>query len=507
MTENKGFAEKTWGDFDLTLVDDWMDAHRDKMLEDIMRIVRIESVSTPAEPKDPQAPFGKGCREALDEMLLIGREHGFFVKNFDNYVGCISSVDFEKEDMQEHMENTIGFWNHLDVVPVGNNWEYEPFCPTMVEQFMVGRGVDDNKAPAIAMIYMMQCFRELGLPMEHEFCLFVGCDEERGMEDLEYYVAKYPTPRMSIIADAGFPVRYGEKGIMEGHMVTRNSLSEHIVSFQGGVASNMIPDKVTIALKGEEAFCEQLLAELKQAEGTEESKNTEAVRKDDVVEIIYHGISKHSAFPEGSSNAIYGMCKVLLGLSVLGEKDKEILRSIAKLSEEYYGVNTGIAYEDEVSGRTTCAATILEMQEGKLHLTLNIRYAVTADSQKNGEALAQCAEENGMIWVLENDSKPNYFPKEHPAVSLLTDVYNYLAADNKESSVMGGGTYARMLPNAFAYGMGYPASEQDKADKDRLFKPGHGGAHGPDEVLNTNTYFKAVKLFAKAMIAMNRISL
>lgn len=52
--------------------------------------------------------------------------------------------------------------------------------------------------------------------MKHRLCLFVGCDEERGMSDLEYYCAHYDTPAMSMIADSGFPVCYGEKGILEG---------------------------------------------------------------------------------------------------------------------------------------------------------------------------------------------------------------------------------------------------------------------------------------------------
>ena len=113
---------------------------------------------------------------------------------------------------KENWDNMIGFWNHLDVVPAGNGWRYEPFQPVRKGNFLIGRGAQDNKGPAVGMLYVMQCLRELAVPLKHELCLFVGCDEERGMEDLEWYAARYPCPAMSMIADSGFPVCYGRKG-------------------------------------------------------------------------------------------------------------------------------------------------------------------------------------------------------------------------------------------------------------------------------------------------------
>ena len=69
---------------------------------------------------------------------------------------------------------------------------------------------------------------------------------------------------------------------------------------------------------------------------------------------------------------------------------------------------------------------------------------------------------------------------------------------------MGGGTYARKLPNAFAYGIGgMPLTKKEQETKKRLFAPGHGGAHEPDEALYLRTYFDAIKIFAKAMVRLD----
>ena len=58
--------------------------------------------------------------------------------------------------------------------------DYEPFEPVVKDGYLIGRGAQDNKGPAVAMLYVMRCIRELGLPAAHELCLFAGCDEERG---------------------------------------------------------------------------------------------------------------------------------------------------------------------------------------------------------------------------------------------------------------------------------------------------------------------------------------
>lgn len=66
-------------------------------------------------------PFGKGCREALDAMLALGRADGFVTHDIDGYAGDIE-VGGEEEG--------ICILGHLDVVPVqAENWQSPPFCP------------------------------------------------------------------------------------------------------------------------------------------------------------------------------------------------------------------------------------------------------------------------------------------------------------------------------------------------------------------------------------------
>lgn len=238
-------------------VHQWMEAHKENMIQDIQRLIKVPSISNPLEAVKP---FGAACRQAMDEMLQIGREHGFYTENYEYYVGSIGEKEKKWDDM-------IGFWNHLDVVPVGVGWDFEPFGATRKGDLLIGRGSQDNKGPAIGMLYVMECIRDLKLPVGHQLCLFVGSDEERGMADLEYYTKNYPTPAISMIADCGFPVCYGEKGIIEGKTVSLGTMSESVLEFYGGSAGNIIPDKAVLAVK-KDSITEKQLEQLKGLEAT-----------------------------------------------------------------------------------------------------------------------------------------------------------------------------------------------------------------------------------------------
>ena len=91
-------------------------------------------------------------------------------------------------------------------------------------------------------------------------------------------------------------------------------------------------------------------------------------------------------------------------------------------------------------------------------------------------------------------------------MDFLTDLYNDWSGEHTEPFVMGGGTYARKLPNAFAYGIGgMRKTPEDLAAEQKLFRPGTGGAHEPDEGLNLRMYFAAMKFLTTAVIQLDQI--
>ncbi len=465
-------------------VDRWMEAHKQQLVEDVMRLVRIRSIS---RYNTGAGPFGQGCLDVLAEMLKIGEEHGFHTRNYENYLGSLWLDEAANKQ-------SIGFWGHLDVVPEGEDWDFAPYNPVCKDGWLIGRGVQDNKGPTIATMYVIQCLKEIGVELKHSLRMFVGCDEEHGMQDMAYYTKNYPCPDMSIIADTDFPVCYGEKGIIEAHLKADTPVSRAIRSFTGGVASNMVPDRATMVL-------DKSLVPMAKLQNLGEGITV--TEKDDSISILAVGTSRHAAFPKGGINAIHRLSTALAACGALPSGDVALLQFLNLVNEDFAGTGLEIAYEDEVSGALTCVGSTISCEGGILSLGINIRYPITADSAKMQQAMADVCKKHGYTFVLDRDSGPSYFPKEHPAVARLTDLYNEFTGQETTPYVMGGGTYARKLPNAFAYGMeGMPSGE-----KPAFIRPGHGGAHGPDEAQNIDSLLTAMKLFCMAILEIDDLDL
>lgn len=107
----------------------------EEMLTNLGRLVAIDSqLGTPSEGK----PFGEGPAKALEEGLKIAEELGFKTVNLDNYCGYA--------EMGEGDE-IVGIAGHLDIVPVGGDWTYDPFRLTREDDHVYGRGTTDDKGP------------------------------------------------------------------------------------------------------------------------------------------------------------------------------------------------------------------------------------------------------------------------------------------------------------------------------------------------------------------------
>jgi len=116
----------------------------EEMLTNLGRLVAIDSqLGTPAEDK----PFGEGPAKALEEGLKIAQELGFKTVNLDNYCGYA--------EMGEGDE-IVGIAGHLDIVPVGGDWSYDPFKLTREGDYVYGRGTTDDKGPVLEALYAMK---------------------------------------------------------------------------------------------------------------------------------------------------------------------------------------------------------------------------------------------------------------------------------------------------------------------------------------------------------------
>lgn len=171
-----------------------------EMIRTIIRMVQIDSVEAEAEP---DAPFGRGVKKALDAALRLAEEMGFSAVNVDNYMGYASYGE---------SEDYVCAVGHLDVVPVGTGWKQPPFSGYMKDGVIYSRGVLDNKGPIFSCLYALYALKELGIRPDRQIRILFGCDEETGFEDLKYYLSKEKPPVMGFTPDCKYPVVYAERG-------------------------------------------------------------------------------------------------------------------------------------------------------------------------------------------------------------------------------------------------------------------------------------------------------
>lgn len=458
-------------------IDLFLATKREEIVKHIIRLVNIESVS--GEPAGGK-PFGTGCANALDAALEIGTKLGFTSKNYDYYCGSLRYEAGEEE---------IGIFCHLDVVPPGNNWNYDPFNAVEENGYIIGRGTNDDKGPAIAGLYTMLCFKELGIPLKHSLRLVLGCSEECGMEDLQHYIAVEPKlPVFSIVPDAEFPVCYAEKGIL-AVTVQSPALAGNILDIKGGIVSNMVPDNAYAILQN---------IDLEQAVATVSPYGLKAEKADNGVRITASGKATHAAWPEGSENAIGVLCRGLSQTSLVEPEERQVLQHIADFLADYYGESLGIAAEDEVTGKLTHIAGLFNrLGNGALELNFNIRFPISVQAAELFEAVTRKVQACSFSVTDTSLSSPRFMDPKLPIVQKLTDIYNRIAEDNAKPYYEGGATYARLLPNAVAYGPHFPRRVLP-------FEEGRGKEHMPDECVEIQNILDSIKIYVLAIMEIDQ---
>ena len=277
------------------MIDAWISDHREEMLEELMEWVRHPSVSR-ADLASPGAPYGPDCRKMLDFALKRCREMGFRTEDHEGYCGSVWYGDAEDE---------LGFYAHLDVVPEGENWIYQPYDPVVEKGFMIGRGCDDDKAPAIMGVYILRFLKEHGIKLNKTVRLMFGCAEETGMDDFASYLGKGGrVSDFGIVADGGFPVCFAEKGGWNADILVKKGAD--ILDFRAGNVRNAVPGSASILLRGD---AEELKKRLSENEASEKlfddiSKLSVAEGEEPgTVRVSATGKAGHAAFPDGADSA------------------------------------------------------------------------------------------------------------------------------------------------------------------------------------------------------------
>lgn len=395
------------------------------MIKKICELVSIESV-TGAEPLQWK-PYGEKVDEALKYILSLCESFGFRTKNCDGRIGY---AEIGQGD------DIIAVLCHLDVVPSGGGWTFEPFEGTVKDGKLYGRGVIDDKGPAITAIYAMRDILCSKKKLEKRIRIIFGLQEESGdWQDIAYYKANEELPTMGFTPDSKFPAIYCEKGIA----VFRLEMPLNISGFldaKGGEAANMVPDYAQCTVRGADGRTEYLDAD---------------------------GISAHGSRPEEGKNAISALMNQILNANI----DCKFAHWYVKhLGSDCNGNGIDCAFEDE-SGKLTLNPGKLYTEGDKLVLMLDVRYPVTYTALQVLERLQCIAIPYGIDVSLYSEEKPVHIARNSKIMRSLLSAYESCTGEVALPEIIGGGTYARAMDNIAAFGPVFPGRErmEHKADE------------------------------------------
>lgn len=385
----------------------------------LAKMISIKSVHS---DKDINAPYGKNSRLALDTFLAEAERLGFSTGVSHDKVGW---VEFgEGKDI-------LGCVCHLDVVPADD----EEFELKQIDNSFFGRGIIDDKGPACAAFFAMQELKNEGFTPNKRIRLILGTDEEVSCDCVETYSKYEEIPSFAITPDAEFPVVFAEKGILQIRIYSNHNSSGLLV--KGGSAPNAVPASAVAVFEG---------------------KTIEALGK-----------TAHASKPQLGINAISLLPSVLTKAGVDYSKSSllNFINDYCKQADCEKLTNCNTCDE---SGRITFNPGMIDIDKANASLVIDIRYPVTASYDSICEAIKKAVAKYDLSMNVCNHMPPICKAKDSEEIRILTDIWKkhmsafdgfeeQYTSQYTEPVAIGGGTYARHIPNTIAFGMQAPWQE------------------------------------------------
>ena len=446
-------------------------AMKEPLISCLRENLRIPSVEgTPA----PDAPYGTEVKKSLAHILKTAQEFGFRTENVDNHLGWCEYG--EGAEM-------IAVLGHLDVVPAGDGWTVDPYGGEVSDGKIWGRGTTDDKGPTIAALFALAALRDSGLPITKRIRLLFGCNEETGSADVKYYLAKGgEIPVMGFTPDGEYPVINGEKGIINvtfgADYAQEGELK--LLSIQGGTAPNVVPAFAAAKIQ----CCPLTAARFSKLN----AKGMRFIPKEYGIMVEAYGVSAHGSTPGQGENAIGRLLMALDTLPFSGKLADLIHFLATSLGMETDGASAGIALHDGVSGGLTLNLGTLNADETHMRLKINYRYPVTFSYEDCGPKFNKAFTNAGFVVESETHKAKLYIPEDSQLVRTLLNVYHEQTGLEGNAKCIGGGTYAKALPNILAFGPVFPGDEVRE--------------HKPDEFISIDNLMKNAQIIAAAMYEM-----
>jgi predicted dipeptidase len=392
-------------------------------------------------------------------LARIGPELGFVVRDRESMV----EVDLPGPEGAP----VLGLVVHGDLQPVNpSEWTVPPFAATFKDGAVWGRGASDDKGPLVQALLAMAALGSSGLQRTHTVRLLVGTDEERGGEDLDAYKKMYPLPDLSLILDSDFPVVIGEKAWAEWIVLAQERPEAsggpiEVVDLAAGQAVSIVPDLATLTLRWRtgtpdwDRWLRPVRAVKLPPDTSLEVQGSGAERT-----LVVHGRAAHAGVGlVRGRNALVALAVAMHGrLPPCAASD--LLEYTYAAGRDAGGRGLGLPAGDPLWGPTDTNFGVVKREANGwygLHVNLRSAPSLWGDALKaQVDAHAQAfAARRGAHFLTGGKFgyEPFVVPTNAPLVQRLLAAYARGTGRPGKPVVSAGGTYAREMTNAIAFGM------------------------------------------------------
>lgn len=433
----------------------------DSMIPELQKIIAVPSVSSKGSG---DMPYGPECCRVLRMFLDMAEDEGFYTNNFENYAG---TVEYNEKPVK------LGVLCHLDVVPVTEkDWTYPPFGGVVDNGRIYGRGAVDDKGPAMAVLFAMKALKKAGIDLKHNVRFIVGCDEENGSTDMEYYLSREKMPPLVFTPDGDYPVINIEKGMLRLRL-RKNIAFSHILKIKGGTVPNAVPSDAYAIVKSISKF--------------PDNENITISEEGENYRVAYKGKAAHASTPESGINAVTGLVKYLCELP-LDEDERSVFETVktAFIHGDFSGKGCGINMSDEKSGALTQVLSTASYKGNTLEFSVDLRYPVSG----NKDDIISKIEKSAVGFELHADiaSLPHCVDEDSEFIQTLLSVYEKETGLEGYCKAIGGGTYVHDIEGGVAFGAEFPGEENNM--------------HGNDEHITLESLKLNTKIIANAIYSI-----
>lgn len=411
-------------------------ARADELLAELAALIQIPSVAS--EPEEG-APYGREPLRCLEHMLALCERLGLRTGRMDNRVGWCEYGDGAE---------MVGVLVHLDVVPAGGGWtEAEPFSGEIKDGRIYGRGTMDDKGPAVGAVYALAALKDAGVKLTRRIRILFGTSEEVGCNDIAWYVEHGgELPVIGFTPDAEYPVINGEKGIIDATYVKtlHQTGAYRLLKLEGGTASNISPAHAVAEIACPADAAAKIAADKVTVTPIEGGIRVEAA-----------GVSVHGSTPELGENAVGRLAQALAQLPFEGDAADCIAFLADRIGMECHGESLGLAMRDDL-GPLTFNLGVMKLKDDALSLSFTIRYPVSKTYDDVFPRVERAFTLGGFT-LTDQWSKPSlYVSPESELIRKLSKVYEEQTGSAAALKTLGGGTYAKSMPNLVAFGPIFP---------------------------------------------------